>query len=216
MELSVGFKVGTFGRFRVAARFIYRQLSGLLVRFLHVCVSFRLFHRRLFEQLVRIRFLLVCVMCSLRAYSLLGQPKREACLGRRFFLRFVRRIREVFAFAIRLVGRGGCQDLSRTTRFRRFPYLNFRAFHAISRSSGTVCHDRHAVYVFNGILIAQDVGSIGLMVPVVGFRCEDHRQSAALFLGLRPIKYDHFLGLVAFCDAHRLGLAARGRRLFHR
>lgn len=70
--------------------------------------------------------------------------------------------------------------------------------------------------VFNGILIPQDVRGVGLVIPVIGLRRQDYRQSAALFLSLRPIKDYHLFSLIAFCYSYRLGLSTRRRWLLDR
>lgn len=70
--------------------------------------------------------------------------------------------------------------------------------------------------VFNGVLIAQDVRSISLMIVMIGLRCEDNSKGAALFFGVRPIQHYYLLCLVTLCNAHRLSLSAGGRRLLNR
>lgn len=154
------------------------------------------------------------IVRAFRAKATFGEPHREACVSGRFLLRLVRRVGQVFHLAIRFISGCSCQDVARATCFRRLAYLHFRAFHAVRRGGSAVCNYRDAVDVLNGILVTQDVRGVSFVVVMVGLRREDNREGAALLFGIRPIKYNNLLCLVALCNSNRLCLSTGGWRFF--
>lgn len=216
VDVSVRFEVGPFCRFSVKARLFYLSNVSVIFGFQTISVlGFRVLHRVLLAQDVRVRFLFVCVVSTARPLSRISQPTRQTRVSVRLLFSLIRRIRQILAITIRLVSGRSRKDLARATSFRRLANLNFRAFYNVSRSGGTVRDHRHAGHVFDRVLITKHVRSVSFVTKVVRDRRKNYSKSSALLFGFRPIKNDYLLSLIELCNSYRVGNASGRRRFFN-
>ena len=185
VHLELG--IDTLYQFQVCTQLLCQRSADVLVQLLGMDVHLHLLGHHLFRRLEEVEVLLINVVHTLEALSLVDGPRERTHGDVQLLLQFIEQVKGVLTLPVHLVDEDDDRRVAHAAHLHQLAGLRLHTLGAVDDDDDAVDRRQGAVGVLGKVLVTRRVEDVDFIVMVVKLHHGCRHRDAALLLDVHPV-----------------------------